>query len=105
SRYATPLHILQIGWMIVFRLLLWSAIVLAVRTAMSGQWRSEATLAALGFLGFLVLYSGFHLVGFAYERHIMPVVLPTVFYLILRWRPTLVSAGNGPSLARRPASG
>jgi hypothetical protein len=24
-------------------------------------------------------------VGFAYERHVMPVVLPTALYLIHRW--------------------
>jgi hypothetical protein len=34
---------------------------------------------------FLFLYSGFHVVGFAYERHVMPVVMPTALYLVWRW--------------------
>jgi hypothetical protein len=85
SRWA-PAYVVQIPWMIAFRVVLWAAIGLAVLSLARG-WRGEgreAWLGAVGFLGFLVLYSGFHVVGFAYERHVMPIVLPTLLYLL--WR-------------------
>ncbi len=85
SRYGRPEYLLQIPWMLAFRVALWAAILLAGRTLWRAPWRSEAAVAALTYLAFLVLYSGFHLVGFAYERHVMPVVLPTVLYLLWRW--------------------
>lgn len=84
SRYGKPIYLLQIPWMIGFRLLLWAAILLALRTVWRAPWRSDSALVALTYLTFLVLYSGFHVVGFAYERHVMPIVMPTVLYLL--WR-------------------
>ena len=85
SRYGKPVYLLQIPWMILFRVMLWAAILLALQTAWRESWRTDAALTALTFLAFLVLYSGFHLVGFAYERHVMPVVMPTALYLLWRW--------------------
>ncbi len=85
SRYGKPMYLAQIPWMVGFRVMLWAAILLALRTVWRGPWRSDAALVALTYLAFLVLYSGFHLVGFAYERHIMPIVMPTAFYLLWRW--------------------
>jgi hypothetical protein len=84
SRYR-PAYLVQIPWMIGFRLLLWGALVHAAATLVRGSWRSEAGADALTYFVFLALYSGFHLVGFAYERHVMPIVLPTVFYVIRAW--------------------
>jgi len=85
SRYGKPVYLLQIPWMVLYRVLLWVAILLALQTVGREPWRSETALTALTFLVFLVLYSGFHLVGFAYERHVMPVVMPTALYLLWRW--------------------
>ncbi|MDI1335049.1 MAG: hypothetical protein PSU94_02600 [Lacunisphaera sp.] len=85
SRYGKPLYLAQIPWMIGFRVLLWAAILLALRTVWRGPWRSDAALVALTYLLFLFLYSGFHVVGFAYERHVMPIVMPTALYLLWRW--------------------
>jgi len=85
SRYGKPVYLAQIPWMMGFRVMLWAAILLALRTVWRGPWRSDAALVALTYLAFLVLYSGFHLVGFAYERHVMPIVMPTAFYLLWRW--------------------
>jgi hypothetical protein len=68
--------------MVVFRILQCTAILLALRTLWQTPWSSDPSVAALSFLAFLALYSGFHLVGFAYERHIMPVVMPTILYLL-----------------------
>ncbi|MBL9216896.1 MAG: hypothetical protein JNG82_00290 [Opitutaceae bacterium] len=88
SRYARPEYLLQIPWMIVFRMMLWAAILLALQALWRlrrEHWRSEAFLVALTYLVFLALYSAFHVVGFAYERHVMPVVMPTALYLLWRW--------------------
>jgi hypothetical protein len=81
----TPLAWAQLAWMLVFRAAFWWAIFDAARRLWRGEWRRPEGTVALGFLGFLVLYSGFHVIGFAYERHVMPVVLPTALYLIHRW--------------------
>jgi hypothetical protein len=84
SRYGKPVYLLQIPWMVLFRVMLWVAILLALQTLWREKWRTEASLTALTFIVFLVLYSGFHLLGFAYERHVMPVIMPTALYLL--WR-------------------
>lgn len=85
SRYARPEYLLQIPWMLAFRAALWAAIGLAVLTLWRHPWRSEEGATALTYLVFLGLYSGFHIVGFAYERHVMPIVMPTMLYLLWSW--------------------
>ncbi len=85
SRYARPEYLLQIPWMVVFRVMLWAAILLALQTLWRAPWRSDAAVVALTYLVFLALYSAFHVIGFAYERHVMPVVMPTALYLLWRW--------------------
>lgn len=85
SRYARPEYLLQIPWMVAFRVMLWAAILLALRTLGRQPWRSDAAVVALTYLAFLALYSAFHVIGFAYERHVMPVVMPTALYLLWRW--------------------
>ena len=88
SRYARPEYLLQMPWMLVFRVMLWAAIFLALQALWRTRreyWRSEAFLVALAYLAFLALYSAFHVIGFAYERHVMPVVMPTALYLLWRW--------------------
>ncbi len=88
SRYARPEYLLQIPWLLAFRVLLWAAIGLALQTLWSARWapwRSDPAMVAVTYLAFLALYSAFHVVGFAYERHVMPVVMPTALYLLWRW--------------------
>lgn len=85
SRHARPEYLLQIPWMIVFRVMLWAAILLALQTLWCSPWRADAAVVALTYLVFLGLYSAFHVIGFAYERHVMPVVMPTALYLLWRW--------------------
>ncbi len=80
-----PAYVLQIPWMIAYRVLQWTAIVLAIRAVGRERWGGDASVVAISFLAFLVLYSGFHLVGFAYERHVMPVVMPVMLYLLWHW--------------------
>jgi hypothetical protein len=84
-RYARVEYLAQIPWMLVFRVMLWAAIGLALATLWRERLGTDASRVALAYLVFLGLYSGFHLVGFAYERHVMPIVLPTALYLIWRW--------------------
>lgn len=44
---------------------------------------SQETLqVTLIYITILILFSGFYIIGFVYERHITPIILPTVFYLI-----------------------
>lgn len=85
ARYGKPMNLLQIPWMLLFRVMLWAAILLALRTLWLTRGRTAAGLTALTYLAFLFLYSGFHLVGFAYDRHVMAVVMPTALYLVWRW--------------------
>lgn len=42
----------------------------------------ETMQVSIIYLSILLLFSGFYIVGFVYERHITPVVLPTLFYLV-----------------------
>jgi len=74
--------LVQAPWLLAFRVMLWAAILLPLRTL----WRTDAAIVALTYLVFLSLYSGFRIVGFAYERHVMTVVMPTALYLLWRWR-------------------
>jgi hypothetical protein len=85
TRYGKPIDLLQIPWMLLFRVMLWAAILLALRTLWRTRGRTTAGLTALTYLVFLFLYTGFHLVGFAYERHVMVVVMPTALYLVWHW--------------------
>jgi hypothetical protein len=85
SRYGRPVYLLQIPWMVAFRVMELAAIGLALFALWRQPWRSTEGITALTYLGFLVLYSGFHVVGFAYERHVMPVVMPTALYLLAVW--------------------
>jgi hypothetical protein len=82
-RYAKTGTSLQISAMIIFRVLLWTAMGLAVLDLAHCGPREHRVLS-LSYLAFLFLYSGFYVVGFAYERHVMPIVLPTVWYLLRR---------------------
>jgi hypothetical protein len=86
SRYGRPVYLVQVPWMLAFRVMLWAAILLALQTLWRAPWRTDAAIVALTYLVFLFLYSGFHIVGFTYERHVMPVVMPTALYLLWRWR-------------------
>jgi hypothetical protein len=67
--------------MVLFRAIQWIAIVLAIRGLWASNWSLAERSVPMSFLLFIVLYAGFHLVGFAYERHVMPLVTPTVLFL------------------------
>ena len=95
SRYARPEYLLQVPWMVAFRVMLWTAILLALRTLWRAPWRTDAAVVALTYLAFLALYSAFHVIGFAYERHVMPVVMPTALYLLWRWSENAKTAALG----------
>jgi hypothetical protein len=83
---AGPLRLLQSAALLVFRVLFWIAVALAVRATLrtTAPW-AERTVPA-SFLLLIALCAGFHVVGFAYERHVMPLVLPTVLFLV--WHGT-----------------
>jgi len=74
--------VIQAAFLLLFRIALWAAIAIAaIRLWTAARSRSLCWVSA-SFLLFLALYSGFHIVGFAYERHVMPILLPTAFYLL-----------------------
>ena len=75
------LHHIQSTMMVLFRAIQWIAIVLAIRGLWASNWSLAERSVPMSFLLFIVLYAGFHLVGFAYERHVMPLVTPTVLFL------------------------
>ncbi len=88
---------LQQVWMVAFRLLLWWTIVRSMVDLW--RWRSAPQLVGVAgfYLGFLFLYSGFHVVGFAYERHVVPIMFPTL--LVWWWRSSaraksVISSGS-----------
>ncbi len=69
--------------MLVFRLVFFSS--LAYALSWSLQMRNRRTrpgnqmrLAIGAFLGFVIGYSAAPVVGFAYQRHTMPLILPTL---------------------------
>lgn len=87
QRIAGLIQLVGVGYMISFRLLFWLALGLAIRTLWLPiqplrplTWQPR--VAALTFVGVVAGYSAPYLVGFAYERHVLPLVLPTFFYLL-----------------------
>lgn len=84
SRYGRPEYLISIPWMILFRAMLWIAIGHALVAVWKPKTKNEVWTAST-YLVFLFLYSGFHVIGFAYERHVMPTVIPTVWYLCWTW--------------------
>ena len=50
--------------------------------ARKSKMNTEALQVSLLYLTVLFLFSGFYIIGFVYERHITPIVLPTVFYAV-----------------------
>jgi|GEM_PF-1533830 len=78
------LKLLQVGWMVAFRVILWAVIIRAGRDLLSLRWTAPEFCAALLYYGFMALYGGFYVVGFAYERHVVPIMLPTI--LVFWWQ-------------------
>ena len=72
-----------IGWMAAMRVIMWGAII----TATVAVWRGTGLRnAGLCFLTFLAAYAVPCIVGYAYERHVVPVMLPAALFLASAWR-------------------
>jgi hypothetical protein len=79
----TVVLIAGIGWMAAMRVVMWSAII----TAVLAVWRGTTLRnAGLCFLMFLAAYAVPCVVGYAYERHVVPVMLPAALFLASVWR-------------------
>jgi hypothetical protein len=90
SRYS-PYYLAGIPWMIFARLIFLRNIMVSL-----GPLRrhlDQRVLVAL--VGLCAFYSVPYLVGFAYERHVAPLVLPTVLFFIYT-RAALTSAASLP---------
>jgi hypothetical protein len=71
------------GWMAAMRVIMWSAIA----TAALAVWRGTVMRSAgLCFLTLLVLYAAPCIVGYAYERHVVPIMLLAALFLASAWR-------------------
>lgn len=80
-----PLPVLMAGmaWMAAMRAVLWCAIAAsAIAVRRPGVQRG----LGVGFLGFLAAYCAPYVVGYGFERHVVPVLLPAAIYLAGFWR-------------------
>ena len=86
ARIASKLQALAVGYMVVFRVLFLACLVAATGLLIRGS--SANRFAALAFLALLAAYCAPYAVGFAYERHVMPLVWPAVFFALWlgQWR-------------------
>jgi hypothetical protein len=71
------------AWMAAMRVVLWSAII----TAGLAVWRgTNMRSSGLCFLCFLAAYAAPCMVAYAYERHVVPILLPAALFLASVWR-------------------
>jgi hypothetical protein len=83
SEPSTAVLIAGATWMAAMRIVLWSAII----TAALAVWRgTNMRNAGICFLAFLALYAAPYLMAYAYERHVVPLVLPAAIFLASAWR-------------------
>jgi len=80
-----PILALMAGmaWMAAMRVIMWSAIVVAALACWRGTSMRRASLC---FLAFLIAYIAPCVVAYAYERHVVPIILPTALFLASAWR-------------------
>jgi hypothetical protein len=71
------------AWMAAMRIIMWSAIIAAVLAVWRG---TNSRGAGLCFLAFLAAYSVPCIVVYAYERHVVPIILPAALFLASVWR-------------------
>ncbi|HEX4022199.1 MAG TPA: hypothetical protein VHX63_13730 [Acidobacteriaceae bacterium] len=97
ERYRGMLGLATDASMLVFRLLLWSACLLALHTLWRGTVERRRT--ALLYIGIVLTVAAPYIVGFAFTRHASVLILPSALYLI-HWRLN----GNSVSGASRGAA-
>ena len=90
---AAPGLVTMLG-MVLFRLLLWGAIVLAVLAAIRGQGRRR--YIALLYLATVAACTAPYLVGFGYTRHASVLVYPSAIAICLLFRIAGAGVGDGP---------
>ncbi len=78
---------IAIVFMAAFRLLFYAMVAVAVRSLVRGRCLSARephplALNAGAFLTFIIAYAAPYLAGFAYERHVMPLMVPTAFFFL-----------------------
>lgn len=75
------LKIINNGYLSFYRLLFISSLGwFFYQLTRKNKMNVEALQVSLLYLTVLLLFSGFYIIGFVYERHITPIILPTVFY-------------------------
>ena len=90
-----------VAYMVVFRLAFLVALALALRQLLRAKGhrirdRAPETDVALAYLCVVLSYAAPYVIGFAYERHVTVMIIPTFLYLIWwrAWRSALVAPGS-----------
>jgi hypothetical protein len=80
---STAASIAGAAWMIAMRVVLWIAIV----TAALAMWRgTNMRTASVCFLALVVVYAAPLVLAYAYERHVVPIILPAALFVASAWR-------------------
>jgi hypothetical protein len=77
-----PLKTFGIFFMVLFRVLFFVACYWALKSLVTRSTPSDQRTAALAFLLFIAGFVAPFLIAFVYERQIMPMVIPTILYLM-----------------------
>lgn len=79
----TAVALVGVAWMAATRVVMWSAILAAVLAVWRG---TNMRHTALCFLCLLAAYAAPCIVAYAYERHVVPIILPSALFLASVWR-------------------
>jgi hypothetical protein len=86
-------------YLIIFRILFWGCISFSIYSLYKGRNRSFIFKPFICFTIPVLLFGGFYIIGFVYERHITPIILPTIFYFIKLGNIYTISRKN-PTLTK-----
>jgi hypothetical protein len=77
-------------YLLLFRIIFWGSLIMTFKYWFTQpKQRNQIVNQFLVYSIVLGLFSGFYIVGFAYERHITPIIIPTLLY-------AFVVSGYGP---------
>lgn len=94
TQFESPVYWASTLFMVVFRLMLFGSLYGGIKSLFRDIRVSRAPLSndsinTIIYFGIVASYSVPFLVGFVYERHLMPLVIPTIFYFLSTAYPLL----------------
>lgn len=84
---------LGMAWMASMRVVMWTAFAVAVLAARRG---TTLRLAGICLFAFIASYAAPYIVGFGFERHVVPIVLPAALWLVAALRIRSHCRGTDP---------